>query len=203
MQKTAGLLFFLGGSLVVLGIMTAEIFYPPGYNVSLNMISNLGSTPPPDSIIRQPSAAIFDYVMMLSGLLIFLGAYFLHVSKSDRSLILAIAVMGISAAGVGIFPAYHAIIHPLVALLTFFSGGIAAILSARLVTSPFRAIALLFGITGLTLLALGTLMPSVIVPIFGKGGTERWIAYPILLWLCGFGGYLMSIAPHKAGKHKV
>lgn len=26
----------------------------------------------------------------------------------------------------------------------------------------------------------------------GIGGTERWVAYPIMLWLTGFGGYLMN-----------
>ncbi len=26
----------------------------------------------------------------------------------------------------------------------------------------------------------------------GLGGLERWIAYPILLWITGFGGYLMG-----------
>lgn len=27
----------------------------------------------------------------------------------------------------------------------------------------------------------------------GDGGTERWVAYPIMLWLIGFGGYLMNV----------
>lgn len=200
MQKTAGLLFFLGGSLVILGIMTAEIFYPPGYSVSLNMISSLGSTPPPDSVIRQPAASIFDYSMIASGLLIMLGSYFLHVAKQRRSLIVAVALMGIGAFGVGIFPAYHAYIHPLVALLTFLSGGIAAVLSAKIVTSPFRHIALLLGVVGLSFLAIGMLLPGSIIPILGKGGTERLVAYPIMLWLIGFGGYLMNAASSKTKK---
>lgn len=185
--------------MVIFGIMTAEIFYPPGYSVSLNMISSLGSTPPPDSIIRQPSATIFDYAMIASGILIVAGAYFLYRTQNAKQLACSVAIMGIGAFGVGVFPAYHAIIHPIVALITFFSGGIAAVLSARFVTPPFRYVATLFGLAGLVFLATGILTPSSVVPLLGKGGTERWIAYPILLWLVGFGGYLMS-ATAKTGK---
>jgi hypothetical protein len=28
--------------------------------------------------------------------------------------------------------------------------------------------------------------------VLGIGGLERWIAYPILLWVTGFGGYLIG-----------
>ncbi len=27
----------------------------------------------------------------------------------------------------------------------------------------------------------------------GSGGVERWVVYPLLLWLTGFGGYLLGI----------
>ncbi len=27
---------------------------------------------------------------------------------------------------------------------------------------------------------------------FGDGGVERWVAYPVILWLVLFGGYLMA-----------
>ncbi|MEG4294050.1 hypothetical protein Q5692_35110 [Microcoleus sp. C2C3] len=31
----------------------------------------------------------------------------------------------------------------------------------------------------------------------GLGGTERWLVYPIVLWITGLGGYLMNITPTK------
>lgn len=34
--------------------------------------------------------------------------------------------------------------------------------------------------------------PNIIVPFIGLGGTERWIVYPIVLWITGLGGYLMN-----------
>jgi hypothetical protein len=38
----------------------------------------------------------------------------------------------------------------------------------------------------------------------GEGGLERWIVYPIVLWLVAFGSYLMATpatrAPHKGSR---
>jgi hypothetical protein len=33
--------------------------------------------------------------------------------------------------------------------------------------------------------------PATLFPFIGMGGTERWIAYQIILWLTGFGSYFM------------
>jgi hypothetical protein len=31
----------------------------------------------------------------------------------------------------------------------------------------------------------------------GEGGIERWIAYPTVLWLVAFGGYLLAVGPEE------
>lgn len=200
MQKTAGVLFFLAGATILLGILTAEIFYPTNYSVSLNMISNLGSTPPPDSIIRQPSATIFDHTLMLAGILIILGTYLLRSLKQNSFLIAAI-MMGIGTFGVGIFPAFHAIVHPLVALAAFLSGAVAAIVSAKITKLPFSLFSILLGIISLLFLFLGIIFPNDIIPLLGKGGAERWVLYPLIIWLIGFGGYLMNTESIKKKKY--
>lgn len=197
MQKVAGLFFFLAGCVILLGILTAEIFYSTNYSISLNRISNLGSTPPPHSIIRQPSAAIFDTSLIISGIMILMGAYFLYQSLKKKLLIIALSVLGIGCFGVGVLPAYHAAIHPLIALIAFLGGGISAIVSSKNTTSPFSWLALCLGMISLLLLFLGVVMPHTVVPYLGAGGTERWIMYPVLLWLTGFGGYLMSQAEQR------
>jgi hypothetical protein len=28
------------------------------------------------------------------------------------------------------------------------------------------------------------------IPLLGDGGTERFVAYPVVIWVIGFGGYL-------------
>ena len=34
----------------------------------------------------------------------------------------------------------------------------------------------------------------------GVGGMERMMAYPTLLWVIGFGGYLLGISSEKMGR---
>jgi hypothetical protein len=36
--------------------------------------------------------------------------------------------------------------------------------------------------------------------VFGRGGTERMAAYPLLIWIIGFGGYLMGSDTFQMGR---
>jgi hypothetical membrane protein len=188
----AGLLFFLAGSIILMGIITSETFYPEKYTytTSDSMISDLGATEPPNSIITQPSATIFNFSMMIVGILILFGTYFLFGALNDKIAAILIGLLGLGALGVGIFPGNVNPQHPLFALTTFISGGLSAIYSYRLINSPFKYLSVLFGITGLFFLFTATIF----IPIMGGGGVERWVAYPIVLWLIGFGGYLMGLS---------
>jgi hypothetical membrane protein len=197
MRHSAGVFFLAAGSIILMGIITGEIFYPAGYTTAHSFISTLGSTPPPNSIIYEPSARIFDTSMILGGIMILLGALGLAHSPRQKLSTIATFILGIGATGVGSFPAYHGAVHLFFAFLTFFGGGIAAVLFAREISAPFRYVSLLLGCLSLIFLFFGVLFPQLITPVFGIGGTERWIAYPIILWLAGFGGYLMGVAASK------
>ncbi len=70
----AGALLVLAGCVALMGIISAETFYP-AYSTAQNHISDLGATRPPDSVILQPSATIFNATMLATGLLV-LGAAF-------------------------------------------------------------------------------------------------------------------------------
>lgn len=192
MEKTAGTCFFLGGALLWMGITTAEIFYPSGYSISGSMISNLGSTPPPNSLVFEPSANIFDYSLLLAGILIMLGGGCLYKTKHLLRLALNLGLVGLGTAGVGMFPAFHLAIHSLSALLAFGSGAIAAIYSGYLFKPPFRYLAISLGTISVVFLTVGLADSSIIVSLLGKGGTERWVAYPTMIWLIGLGGFLMA-----------
>ncbi len=74
----AGTLLFLAGSIIIMGIITGETFYPTGYNTFKNEISDLGGTRPPNSIIYEPSATIFNITMLVTGLMIFVASLFTH-----------------------------------------------------------------------------------------------------------------------------
>ena len=78
--------------------------------------------------------------------------------------------------------------HPIFALITFISGGIAAIASSKIIESPYSHISLCIG--GVSLLFL--VSASFFIPILGGGGTERWIVYPLIVWSIGFGTYLLG-----------
>ena len=182
----SGILFFLAGSVILLGIITAEIFYPAGYSTANSEISDLGATRPPDSIIHQPSASIFNATMISGGLLILAASLFLFRHGIRWTGVLFPALLGTGVLGVGIFPGNMAPFHGIFALVAFIAGGLAAIASFRVVAGPFRYATVFLGLVTLIFL-FGV---SVFIPVLGDGGTERFVAYPVVIWLIGFGGYL-------------
>lgn len=191
-QKTAGVLFFLAGAISLMGIITAETFYPAGYSTSTNEISDLGSTRPPNSVIHQPSAVIFNTTMIVTGLMILSGVYFVQKVHKKPLASIPLGLLGLGALGVGIFPGNVYPWHGLFSLLTFFSGGIAAITSSKIVIPPFSHLGIIFGAITLFGLFSAIFLGNPFTPILGAGGVERWVAYPIILWLIGFGGYLLG-----------
>lgn len=191
----AGILLFLAGCIILIGIITAESFYPQKYTytTSQSMISDLGATEPPNSIITQPSATIFNFSMILTGIIVLLGAYFLFRYYNDRIATILVGLLGLGALGVGVFPGNVNPQHPLFAMTTFISGGLSAIYSYRLIKSPLKYVAVFLG-----LISLGFIVTmNILMPSMGAGGVERWVAYPIVLWLLGFGGYLMGLGSTK------
>ncbi len=95
----------------------------------------------------------------------------------------------------GIFPGDYGTVHAIFALLTFVAGGVAAIVSYTLATSPFRYFSIVLGAVALAMLLLYMIMgDSSPVAALGIGGVERWVAYPILMWITGLGGHLMGRA---------
>jgi hypothetical membrane protein len=191
----AGILLFLAGTVILMGIITAEAFYPedPIYTTHNSMISDLGATEPPNSIITQPSANIFNLSMVISGILVLMGAYFLFRSYNDRIALVLVGLLGLGALGVGIFPGNINPQHPIFALTTFVSGGLSAIYSYRIINSPLKYLAVIFGVISLFFLFTA----DVFMPLMGGGGVERWVAYPVVLWLLGFGGYLLGLGSEK------
>ena len=185
----AGLLLFLAGVIVFMGIITAEVYYPPGYNTHDNEISDLGATRPPDSVITQPSAAIFDTAMIVTGALILAAAFFVHLEFRKLLVTIPLGLFGLGALGVGVFPGYFYVLHPIFALLTFFAGGVAAITSCKIIRPPLRYVFILLGAVSLVFMFFSGLFTDSL----GKGGTERWIAYPIIFWMTGLGAYLLGL----------
>ncbi|MGZ4149664.1 MAG: DUF998 domain-containing protein [Actinomycetota bacterium] len=194
-ERRAGLALAGSGVAMMLGIMTAEALYPGTYTTHANMISDLGGTEPPNSVVLQPSATIFDVTMVVTGIAIVLGAFFLSRSLGRRGVTIATALLGVGVLGVGVFPGDTGQIHMWFALLAFTSGGVAAVASSGVTTQPMRSLAPVLGAVALAMF-LATFFHggSTPLPDLGDGGAERWIGYPVILWLTLFGGWLMGSA---------
>jgi hypothetical membrane protein len=199
-RSAAGLLLLVAGSGVVLGIMTAEVLYPADYNAHRNTVSDLGAMRP-ENIVRQPSAAIFNTTMIIAGALLVLAAVLLYRSRAGLLASLPVAGLGLGMVGVGIFPGNTIMaVHELVSMATFLSGGLAAILTARLSSRALRPVHVALGTVTLVFL-LGAIFLAGL-PVFdqlGEGGVERWIIYPVILWTVVLGaGLASSQPPHPA-----
>jgi hypothetical membrane protein len=174
-------------------VMAAETLFP-SYSTRSNDLSDLASTVSPNTSLIQPSAFLFNETTFLLGLLILIGAILIYRACSIRLFSALFAVSGVAAMGVGIFPGDIGLIHGLVALITFVTSSLSAVAAYRLEKKPFAYISAAVGIFSLIVLLLaffaGQSSPFWIV--FGRGGEERFVAYPVVLWIIGLGGYLMG-----------
>jgi len=178
-RKIAGLLLVIGGVLCTLGMIVAEALYP-GYSTSENYISDLGV---------GPSALVFNSSIFLLGVLAVCSAYFIQKTFNFKLFSILTAITGIGAIGVGLFTEDAGAIHAVFSLITFLFAGISAIVSYKLEKPPLSYLSVVLGtmsLVALVLFASGSYLD------LGKGGMERMIAYPALLWTISFGGHLIG-----------
>lgn len=178
-RRMAGILIFIGSVQFLLGLIVAESLYPD-YSVSEDHISDLGV---------GTTALLFNSSVFLLGVTLVAGAYFIQLAFNSRLLSLFLTLTGLGVMGVGLFPEIAGAIHGIASSVTFLCGGLTAITSYKLQKPPLSYFAVLLG--ALSLVAL-VLFGSGIYLSLGKGGMERMIAYPSLLWAAGFGCYLVG-----------
>jgi hypothetical membrane protein len=195
-HKTAGGLLLTAGVTIVVGIITAEALYTNPYNARME-ISDLGATE--TGVILQPSSTIFNLTMLVSGAMIITAAFLAHRALHRKAVTIPTGLLGLGVLGVGVFPGNVHPQHPLFAFTAFVAGGLAVLLSACVTPQPLRAI---FAVMGTV--SLGFTVASMFLLEWGPfvrldlGGVERWMVYPVLLWLVGFGGYLAARQPEQA-----
>ena len=200
-RRIAGALLASAGTVVFMAIITAEALYPAPFDTTDNTISDLGATIPPNSVILQPSATIFDVSMIVAGLAIIAGAFFVHRAFARKAVTIPLALFGIGALGVGVFPGNHLAPHQLFAMMAFISGGVTAVLTAKVLVAPFRQLSVVIGVASLVSFLLAMfLLEWAPVAELGEGGIERWIVYPAILWLTIFGGALMGTSATSTGE---
>jgi hypothetical membrane protein len=198
-RPLAGLLLTIAGIGIVMSTITNEALYPAerAYSTNANTISDLGGTLPPNSYIVQPSRAIFIATMAIAGVLVLASTYLLRGKLERRRVLVALGAMGVGLVGIAIFPGNVAGWHPLFSLVAFVGGSLATITSRKELDPPASSVAVALGIIALvaTVLGLDAFAETWPQTAIGVGGVERWIAYPVLLWLVLFGTALMGTVP--------
>jgi hypothetical membrane protein len=182
-SKVAGVLIFIAASQLIFGVIIAEALYP-GYSISTNYISDLGI---------GPSSTVFNASIFLLGLLAIIGMYFFQRAFHFPLVTILFAIAALAAMGVGIFTENSGTMHTLASIVLFLFSGLSAIFSYKVTKYPFNIIAILLGLT--SLLAMILFMGNIYLGL-GAGGMERMIVYPILIWMIGFGSFLIAI-PEK------
>ena len=204
--RFAGVAFSSAAVLIVLGVVTGEALYPRRYTTFDNTISDLSGTEPPHSVMLQPSRSIFIATMLVAGMLVLAGTWALARAGERRRFVVAMTCLGGGLVGVGVFPGNVEGWHPLAALVCFLGGAVAAIVSRRSIDGPFRYFAVALGTVALVSVGFGLESLEHWGPQaeLGRGGIERWIAYPVLLWLVGFGAHLMHpCVAESSSEHEV
>ncbi len=195
-SRTAGALLALTGIGILMAIITNEALYPAArhYNTFTNTISDLGGTIPPNSYMVQPNRAIFIAMMAVSGTLVLVSTYLSWTSIARRRISIGLLVFGVSLVGLAVFPGNVPTWHPWIALACFMAGSITAIMSRKVLHPPLAYFAVAFGVIALFATFAGLEAFEGMGPQewIGLGGVERWIAYPVLMWLVTFGTALMS-----------
>jgi len=178
---------FAGVAQFFLFFVVSESVYP-GYSVSSQPMSDLGATCSSGVCYIPPSSTLFDLTVFILGALVFVGAFYIYISRSRLvGGLAALSAWGVM--GVAIFPETTGVLHVIVSFIAFFFGGVAAIVSYRMLRRPLSYFAFVLGAVGLVSLVL---YASGAYLGLGQGGMERLIAYPELIWALGFGAYLMG-----------
>ncbi len=176
----SGILIFIGAFQFSILLMIAEALRP-SYSIHKNYISDLGV---------GPYSYIFNYSIIILGILIIIGIIFLLLENKRSLLPYTLILAGIGAIGVGAFPENTGSPHLYFSLITFLFSGISAIIASfSIIKGPLRVFSPIIGI--MILVSLGLYIEGKYYGI-GVGGMERMIVYPTLLWALTFSGYLMA-----------
>lgn len=184
--QVAGVLLFTLAALFMTVIMLGASM-APGYDIAQGAISDLG--------VIDETQLLFNASLIAIGALNLVAGYLLYRAH-HRSWIMAVFLLAaVGAAGAGLVPLDTNDLHGMFALTAFLFFNVQAIAVGTLVSGPMRAVSWIAGMVGIGFVVIMVIgdagNPGVFGPI-GHGGAERMIVYPVMLWLMGFGGYLMG-----------
>ncbi|HUB92569.1 MAG TPA: DUF998 domain-containing protein [Candidatus Saccharimonadales bacterium] len=174
LDKTAGFFIMLAAIELVSYVLLAQHLYP-GYSLNNNYISDLGV---------GSTSTIFNPAIIVFGLLLASGSYFMWKAGKHRLAALGFLIIGLGGMGVGTFPETTGWPHILSALVTFGAVGVTAAGFSLILKSRLRYYSLAAGIFALLILFI---FSSGLIGIklnfgLGKGGIEEILFYDELIW---------------------
>lgn len=201
-QRDAGILFSLGGLLFLLLTTASEAVYP-NFSLQTNAISDT-------SAVGASTFVIEEIAILAVGFCWIVGAYYLFRGTGRKGILAVNVLPGLGFLLAGVSPEnVNIAIHSVGALLAFPFGGIVAILSFRMIRSQYRYFAIGMGALSLVSTFVTFVGGQIAGPCgscagstayirsleglaLGLGGWESMIIYPLLVWLVGFGSYLLA-----------
>ncbi len=190
----AGAAIFIGAVQYTIFWIMSEVIYSGygtgGYSEFSNYISDLGANcPSAGPCYIPPSALLYNATIIVLGVLIIVGAYFLQREFHWKPATIMVVLTGVGAIGVGVFPETSAALHTISSLITFLFAGLSAVVTSGFQKKPMSYFSAILGF--LTLAALVLYAGSEYLGL-GAGGMERMVVLPVLVWAIGFGGHLMA-----------
>jgi hypothetical membrane protein len=195
-REKLGTVLLAGCLLQFFGMQIAEYVYP-GYSVSQNYISDLG-------VDVLASALLFNVTLFIFGACVVLVFYKLRQQGMDNLLCLLLIFAGVGAIIVSIFNE-HTIgaIHYTGAVMAFCLTALAAIRSNMTIFhgTSLGKLCVALGVVGLAA-AVGKMALANVNDYLGigKGGMERMLYYPAIIFAIIIAVYLLLDVKRQAAK---
>jgi hypothetical membrane protein len=187
-REKAGTLLLAGCLIQFFGMQIAEYVYP-GYSVSHNVISDLGAN-------NITSALLFNITLFIFGAVVMITFYVLQKRGMDKVFCYLLIFAGVGAILVSIFNEKTIIaVHYTGAFLAFVLTAFAAMRSYHTIFKGRMQgkFSLVLGIVGFVAAICMIATPSVNDFLgLGKGGMERMLYYPAVLFAMSLGVYLLN-----------
>lgn len=175
-NNIASWLVFIGVTQFTLFLLVAEAIYPD-YSISNNYISDLGV---------GKTALVFNTSISILGITLIIAGILYNTKLPFR---VTIILTGLGALGVGLFPETTGAPHLLSALVTFLFGSISSYTALPTIRTKLKYFFPILGTIGL--LSLFLFITHNYAGI-GRGGMERMIVYPNLIWALGYSASKLS-----------
>jgi hypothetical membrane protein len=197
--KVGGLLLLIGSVQFVIGMAVAQWLWVGSYSLSQNDISDLGGP-------NSAGATVFNVSVRVLGILALVGAALLYRAFAPKTAskvgVALLMIGGLGAIGVGLFPENSpelgGSIHGLATLVAFLGAGLALLVlsTAMLRDTRWDGFRLFTVVGGVVTLVAMTLYVEGNYLGLGRGGMERLVVAPILLWTVLVGVHLARLATY-------